>query len=193
LAALEEAIFEHYIATRKAKGERITRAGALRLGRSSVAPAKDRARRPDCKTDDGSTWLPVWDAVQNAVKIDLTVGVDPTCIKAAHRLNPGSVTRKQLSGNVLVKADDRIDEWLNVLHEAKRAGAVVRAILLFAAPTGEPWFKLIDEQGWTCCFLRGGHRDAAIVAWLCDNPRPLALALSRLGAVLHGSQAWQGS
>lgn len=191
LAAWPDAEFEAFLERKKARGERITRAAALRACRLAAPPARLRMPRvPKLKVLllDGSIWLPVWEAVWQIVKVDLAIGVDPKLVKAPQGLEVAQVLPNKLKGNVLAKVDDRVEEWLNMMFEAKRARDVSRAILAFTATTSEPWFQLIDRQGWTCCFLRGAADRAAILAYLSDNPRRLALELHRLGAVLFGGQ-----
>jgi hypothetical protein len=192
LAAIRDDQVETYLETRRAKGKPPSEGGLLKFAgveRSrSNRPSVTRGR-PRFQRLDEAIWLPVWEAVWPIMKVDLAVGVDPELVKATQGLDVADLRPKHLKGNVLVKASEDVEEWLNRLYDAKQAGQVRWALMAFSATTGEPWFRLLDQRGWTCCFLRSATERAAIVAYLCDQPHRLAARLNRVGAVLCGCKA----
>jgi hypothetical protein len=153
----------------------------------SEVPGPSPGSTPDPVTVFEEDLGPVWEELGKLVSFDIAIGVSARKVNAACELDADVCLRKKVKGCVVAWIRDRIEDWLSGLQEARKQGEVVVAVVVFRAATREPWFRLLDEGGWTCCFLGGDERTPpAIVAYLGSRAKEFALMFRWVGAVFTG-------
>lgn len=162
-----------------------------------VRPAEEPQAKPeetdeltephaDMATEDHQA---VWKVIADAMDVSFAVEVEPSLVGAPEGMPFDVLLKHKLVGNVVVWALERVQECLLLLNERRHKCQLKQAIAVFHATTGEPWFHLLDQHGWTCCFVRGISAKPLIVAYQGEQHRAIGLALERLGTVMRGIEA----
>lgn len=184
LATIREDRFEEYLALARAQLRVPSARGVVVFAaeaRTENAPREARKPRSVKATVPLSKNLT--DAVQRLLTVDVCVGGRSRLMVAARTVGADLIHVKQLEGAVFVAECPDPRAWLAALAAARTRGRVAEAVVVLPAATAEPWFKLLDEGGWSCCFVRGS---TTVVAYHGKRTHGFRLAFSELGAVLHG-------
>jgi len=192
VAGVPPELFEEYLTDASANRKLPTRQGLLRA-HGDQTTAK-RSRNVKIQVVPKENLDRVWSVISATMEVSVAVGVEAKLVNATDNLPYADVKLSQLRGNVVVRADDRIEDLLMTLHAAKTRRHVSQVVVVIHATTRESWFRLLDQQGWTCCFVSGGTlAGATIVAYLGEQCASIGSALAALGAVMRGIQAQEES
>jgi len=190
LAGVPTEMFEKYLAKAKAIRKPATRRGLLREygDRASANTSAKRSRGGKIRLVDDMSLDQIWCVIRGMMEVNVAVGVKAAQVGAPKELPSDDVRHPELSGSVVVRANDHIPEWLDALHDSRSMCKVSQAVVVFHATMREPWIQLLDHQGWTCCFVNGGiHSLTTIVAYLGERYKAVALAFAVLGGVMRGA------
>jgi hypothetical protein len=114
------------------------------------------------------------------MNVGVSVGVSKALVHSEEEHTPENEVLRKPRGNVVVRADERVDEWLINLQEPRQRCHVSQVIVVFHATTREPWFHLLDAPGWTCDtrrFVLGPGQQPTAVEYLSEQHRGIGLAM----------------
>ena len=156
LAAIPADVFARYIAKARTGSKPPTSAGAQRFAGSMTVKRPSRRRAQSAGRSRPGLVLPdsALRAVFEVLAVDVVVGDCPMS-GAFRRIDPAGGLPVDLSGDVFVSDCRDPAAWLAEFCRLRSARTIGQVIITLEAEVWAEWFRLLEVDGWVCCFLTG--------------------------------------
>lgn len=185
LARVPAETFDNYLKVRAEQREIPKEAGALRHAAKASASVHAKPRKGKKPKADTLALSPaILDAIRRFLG-DIDVCIGDAKVRCSTRLCASTVNPKQIRGSVVVSECLDPGEWLPKLVALRTNGVLKEVLVVVRVETGAPWFRVVAEEGWSCCFLTGSTTLA--VAYHGARQRLFSLGFQELGAVMRSA------